>query len=221
MTEAIKTAVDRPVFGRRDPDARGYFGDFGGRFVPETLVAPIEELTAGYYAAADEFKDRLQIVCPKMMPKDEGYFVIYTDSIPIFALLSKAIYHLFHVEFFYFGLWYGLSYLLQGIVAAALSAVMAAGVMVWNVLTMSLRQLLIPEHMFGRVQGAYRTVVWGAIPVGALAGGVVADLLGVPAVFVVSGAVLLLLAGVLWLLLRAHAAELTDEALAEEVAVPA
>ena len=23
-----------PVFGRRDPDARGYFGEFGGRFVP-------------------------------------------------------------------------------------------------------------------------------------------------------------------------------------------
>ena len=27
---------------RRDPDARGYFGEFGGRFVPETLVEPIE-----------------------------------------------------------------------------------------------------------------------------------------------------------------------------------
>jgi tryptophan synthase beta chain len=47
--------VDRPIFGRRDPDARGYFGAYGGRFVPETLVAPIEELTAGYLAArADE-----------------------------------------------------------------------------------------------------------------------------------------------------------------------
>jgi tryptophan synthase beta chain len=41
----------RPLFGRRDPDARGYFGAYGGRFVPETLVAPIEELTAGYMAA--------------------------------------------------------------------------------------------------------------------------------------------------------------------------
>jgi tryptophan synthase beta subunit len=40
-----------PVFGRRDPDARGYFGEYGGRFVPETLVAPIEELTEGYLAA--------------------------------------------------------------------------------------------------------------------------------------------------------------------------
>jgi len=40
-----------PLFGRRDPDARGYFGAYGGRFVPETLVAPIEELTEGYLAA--------------------------------------------------------------------------------------------------------------------------------------------------------------------------
>ena len=35
-------------FGRRDPDRRGYFGDFGGRFVPETLVAPLEELERRY-----------------------------------------------------------------------------------------------------------------------------------------------------------------------------
>src|SRR5687768_15296965 len=48
-----KVDTDRltPTFGRRDPDARGYFGAYGGRFVPETLVAPIEELTAGYLAA--------------------------------------------------------------------------------------------------------------------------------------------------------------------------
>jgi tryptophan synthase beta chain len=55
MTQATKTAsLDRTVFGRRDPDARGYFGAYGGRFVPETLVAPIEELTAGYYAARED-----------------------------------------------------------------------------------------------------------------------------------------------------------------------
>jgi tryptophan synthase beta chain len=38
-------------FGRRDPDARGYFGLYGGRFVPETLVAPIEALEAEYLRA--------------------------------------------------------------------------------------------------------------------------------------------------------------------------
>src|SRR5688572_16717734 len=55
---------DTPAFGVRDPDARGYFGDYGGRFVPETLVAPIEELTRGYLAArADEsFGEELSIL---------------------------------------------------------------------------------------------------------------------------------------------------------------
>jgi Na+/melibiose symporter-like transporter len=101
----------------------------------------------------------------------------------------------------------------NGLVAGVLFAASAAGVMTWNVLTMSLRQSLIPERMFGRVQGAYRTVVWGAIPVGSLAGGAVAHALGVAAVFVVSGAGLLVLAGVLGLLLRRHAADLTDAAL--------
>jgi len=38
-------------FGRRDPDARGYYGAYGGRFVPETLVAPIEALEAEYLTA--------------------------------------------------------------------------------------------------------------------------------------------------------------------------
>ena len=42
---------DRPRFGRRDPDARGYFGPYGGRFVPETLVAPVEDLERAYLAA--------------------------------------------------------------------------------------------------------------------------------------------------------------------------
>ena len=39
---------------RRDPDARGYFGEFGGRYVPETLVEPIEELERAYFAARDD-----------------------------------------------------------------------------------------------------------------------------------------------------------------------
>jgi MFS family permease len=106
----------------------------------------------------------------------------------------------------------------NGFVAATLFGLLSAGIMTWNVLTMSLRQSLIPQRMFGRVQGAYRTVVWGAIPVGSLVGGVVAHALGVAQVFVVSGAGLLVLAGVLGLLLHRHAADLSDEALASETA---
>jgi tryptophan synthase beta chain len=39
---------------RRDPDPRGYFGEFGGRYVPETLVEPVEELERAYIAARDD-----------------------------------------------------------------------------------------------------------------------------------------------------------------------
>jgi tryptophan synthase beta chain len=39
---------------RRDPDARGYFGEFGGRYVPETLVEPIEELERAYFSARED-----------------------------------------------------------------------------------------------------------------------------------------------------------------------
>src|SRR6186997_3290616 len=39
---------------RRDPDSRGYFGEFGGRFVPETLVEPVEELQRAYFAARED-----------------------------------------------------------------------------------------------------------------------------------------------------------------------
>src|SRR5207247_5498141 len=36
---------------RRDPDASGYFGEFGGRYVPETLVEPVEQLERAYVEA--------------------------------------------------------------------------------------------------------------------------------------------------------------------------
>ncbi len=44
------------------PDDRGYFGDWGGRFVPETLMAPLAELEKAYRKAGRDrpFKARLE-----------------------------------------------------------------------------------------------------------------------------------------------------------------
>jgi tryptophan synthase beta chain len=44
------------------PDARGHFGKFGGRFVPETLMAPLIELEKAYAAARRDrkFQKRLR-----------------------------------------------------------------------------------------------------------------------------------------------------------------
>ncbi len=36
------------------PNERGYWGEFGGRFVPETLMSPLEELTEAYFVVRDD-----------------------------------------------------------------------------------------------------------------------------------------------------------------------
>jgi MFS family permease len=41
----------------------------------------------------------------------------------------------------------------------------------WNVITVSLRQTIIPEHLLGRVNSVYRFFAWGMIPIGAAVGG--------------------------------------------------
>jgi MFS family permease len=43
----------------------------------------------------------------------------------------------------------------------------------WNVITVSLRQSLIPDRILGRVNSVYRFIGWGSIPVGSALGGVI------------------------------------------------
>jgi predicted MFS family arabinose efflux permease len=73
----------------------------------------------------------------------------------------------------------------------ALPAGGAAG-MLWNVVTVSLRQRLVPAHLLGRVTSAYRVVGLGAMPLGAAMGGVVADAWGLRAPWFVAGGTLAL-----------------------------
>jgi tryptophan synthase beta chain len=52
MAHDTETAPARPVYQHGAfPDARGRFGAFGGRFVPESLMAALDELEAAYTAA--------------------------------------------------------------------------------------------------------------------------------------------------------------------------
>jgi MFS family permease len=41
----------------------------------------------------------------------------------------------------------------------------------WNTITVSLRQSIIPTHLLGRVNSVYRFFAWGSIPIGMFAGG--------------------------------------------------
>lgn len=47
------------------------------------------------------------------------------------------------------------------------------GTIVWNVITVSLRQQIIPDHLLGRVNSVYRFFGWGMAPIGGALGGLV------------------------------------------------
>ncbi len=66
-----------------------------------------------------------------------------------------------------------------------------ATIVMWNVVTVSLRQRITPDRLLGRVNSAYRLLAWGTMPLGAAAGGVLAQLLGLRAVFAIMAAITL------------------------------
>ena len=45
----------------------------------------------------------------------------------------------------------------------------------WNILLMATYQTVIPKELYGRIHGTRRTLVWGAMPIGSLLGGVLAN----------------------------------------------
>lgn len=66
-------------------------------------------------------------------------------------------------------------------------------VMLWNVITVSLRQRITPDRLLGRVNSAYRLLAWGTMPLGAAAGGLLAQWLGLQAMFGIMGVLTLAL----------------------------
>ena len=88
------------------------------------------------------------------------------------------------------------------VVAGLLTAVSLGAIMVWNVLTLALRQRLIPNEMLGRVGASYRFLVFLGMPVGALIGGLLAYRYGVRSAIFVSGSILVFLGLVVAMLLK-------------------
>src|SRR5690606_32672233 len=58
------------------------------------------------------------------------------------------------------------------IVVWALFAFWNFSILVWNVVTVSLRQSIIPDALLGRVTSVYRWLAWGTMPIATLLGGV-------------------------------------------------
>lgn len=85
-----------------------------------------------------------------------------------------------------------------GVVAGLIAMFIAAVATACNqVVVSTLRQAAVPDAMLGRVTAAYRLIVLGVVPFGALAGGALASVAGLEAMFVIAAAGLALAACVL------------------------
>lgn len=60
------------------------------------------------------------------------------------------------------------------------------GVALWNVIVVSLRQQLTPDALLGRMNSCYRLLAWGSIPLGNLAGGLLAEAFGLQPTFAIA-----------------------------------
>jgi MFS family permease len=72
-------------------------------------------------------------------------------------------------------------FLVAGLVLGSFSGV------VYNVNQVSLRQAITPERMQGRMNATMRFIVWGTIPIGTLAGGILGGLIGLQSTIWVAG----------------------------------
>jgi MFS family permease len=70
-------------------------------------------------------------------------------------------------------------------------AVSGVAIVLWNVVTVSLRQRITPDRLLGRMNAAYRLVGWGMMPIGSLLGGVLAEWLGLRPTFLVAAVITL------------------------------
>ena len=55
----------------------------------------------------------------------------------------------------------------------AMFAVFSFSAVLWNVVTVSLRQTIIPDELLGRVNSVYRFFAWGMMPIGSILGGLI------------------------------------------------
>ena len=84
---------------------------------------------------------------------------------------------------------------IAGWVIAAAGVVYSYFITIYNVTQMSLRQEICPKWMLGRMNATFRFAVWGVMPLGSVAAGFLAAIVGVEAAMYIF-VVLSVLAGV-------------------------
>jgi MFS family permease len=84
------------------------------------------------------------------------------------------------------------------LVVGAMFVLFGFHAIVWNVVTISLRQQIIPERLLGRVNSAYRLLGLGGMSAGALLGGILARGFGLTAPFWFASLSVAVLALIVW-----------------------
>lgn len=79
------------------------------------------------------------------------------------------------------------------VVVAVAMITAGLGAMWWNVIAVSLRQTVVPNHLLGRVNSVYRLLAWGTMPVGAAIGGVMGGVFGLRSPYFFAAAALVVL----------------------------
>ncbi len=92
----------------------------------------------------------------------------------------------------------------------AMTTVQAVMITIWSIIAVSLRQQIVPDHLFGRVNSVYRWFSWGAMPIGGVLGGVVAQNFGLRAPYFFGAAVIL----IAYVLIATH---VTESAIAKAI----
>jgi MFS family permease len=103
------------------------------------------------------------------------------------------------------------------VLATAALSMVGAAIGITNVVSISLRQLLVPDGLMGRVNAAYRFFAFGMAPLGAALSAAAAEIFGLRAPFLLGSAVLA--AG--WILsLRALRTAVVRRYLSDDLSVP-
>jgi MFS family permease len=76
---------------------------------------------------------------------------------------------------------------------AALMFVLTAAAAAVSIVVSAMRQSIVPNELLGRVHATFRVFSYGAIPLGALAGGWLAESFGLRAPYFVGGAIVLVM----------------------------
>ena len=99
----------------------------------------------------------------------------------------------------------------EPLVVGAMLALFGFHAIAWNVVTISLRQQIIPERLLGRVNSVYRLLGLGGMSAGALLGGILARGFGLTTPFWFASLSVAVLAVVVWRILNNETVQVARE----------